>query len=67
MDSLQHYLLVSQDTMEIEMYTRNADDIWRLTSHQTIDEIWIDAIGCRLKWDEVYARVSFESNTGEVK
>lgn len=58
--SLKHYLLVSQDSMEIEMYTRNDDDSWRLTDHRPTDDVVLTAIDCRLKWDEVYARVTFE-------
>lgn len=60
-DSLQHYLLVSQNAMEIEMYTRNPDDSWRLTDHRPAEDVWIEAIQCRLNWDDVYARVDFES------
>jgi len=61
-DSLKHYLLVSQHAMEIEMYTRNADNSWRLTDHRPTEEVWIEAIACALKWDEVYDRVVFEES-----
>lgn len=60
-DSLKHYLLVSQSAMEIEMYTRMADDSWRLTDHQPPEDVWIEAIQCGVNWDEVYARVIFDA------
>jgi len=59
-DSLQHYLLVSQDSMQIDMYTRNEDNSWRFTVHQPDSSVSIEAIGCQLNWAEIYARVSFE-------
>ena len=60
-ESLKRYLVISPTSMEIEMHTRNDDDSWRLTDHRPADDVVITAIDCRLKWDEVYARVTFEA------
>jgi Uma2 family endonuclease len=60
-ESLQHYLLVAQDAMEIEQYSRQDDGNWLYSDHRPDHEVDIQCIGCRLKWDEVYARVEFES------
>ena len=63
--SLRHYLLVSQDAKEVEMYTRNDDGSWRLTDHQPPEVILIDAIDCHLSWDDLYARVKFDPPTNQ--
>lgn len=61
-ESLKHYLLVSQDSMEIEMYTRNDNGTWTFSDHSPPDDVFIETIQCNLKWEDIYARVTFEEN-----
>jgi Uma2 family endonuclease len=58
--TLSEYLLVSQDRVQVELYTRQADGGWSL--HEWSDpaaEIELVSLGCRLRVAEVYAKVDF--------
>jgi Uma2 family endonuclease len=60
-ESLQEYVLISQDQARIECYTRAADHRWMLTPVTTLeDSISLESIGCVLPLAAVYARVQFE-------
>lgn len=57
--SLQEYVLVSQDSPRIERFTRH-NDIWLFADAKTIDaSIELSAIGCILNLADVYRKVSF--------
>lgn len=56
--SLREYVLVAQDRVHVEHYTRQDDGSWRLT--ETDDpqaEVRLPSIGCTLRLEEVYEKV----------
>ena len=59
LESLQEYLLVTQNERRVERFTKQSDGSWRMTD--TSDgEIRLDCIGCTLALDDIYSRVSAE-------
>ncbi len=60
-ESLQEYVLISQDVARIECYTRLADHRWMLTPVITLEaDVSLASIGCVLPLADIYARVQFE-------
>ena len=58
--ALSEYLLVSQDRVHLELYTRQSDGGWFLREwNDPTAEIELTSLGCRLKVGEVYAKVTF--------
>ena len=58
---LMGYLLISQDRVLVELYTRQQDDRWLLTSASDKDRvISIDPIDCRLAVGELYLNVDLD-------
>ena len=56
--SLQHYLLVTQDRMLVECFTRTAAGTWELTTyHQPTDLIPLAALNITLAVADVYERL----------
>lgn len=61
-ESLQEYVLVSQDRARVERYVRQPDGQWLYSRVDGLEgEVSLDALGCRLPLSEVYARVRFPS------
>jgi Uma2 family endonuclease len=59
--SLSEYLLVAQDHVHLELFSRQQDARWSLRDWNDLDaEIEIESLHCRLKIAEVYAKVTFE-------
>jgi Uma2 family endonuclease len=59
LESLQSYVLISQNKPLVEIYRRQADG-WFYTAFTQLESVVpLDAIGCELKLAEVYARVPF--------
>lgn len=59
--SLREYLLVAQDRVHVEHYTRQDDRSWRLTETDDPEaELHLPSIGCTLRLREVYEKVSFD-------
>ena len=59
--TLSEYLLVAQDRVHVELFSRQADGRWSLRDWNDSDaEIDIESLHCRLKVAEVYAKVTFE-------
>ena len=57
-ESLQDYVLVSQDTMRVEHYTRGDADTWTFHDHHTLQaELKLDSIGVSLPLSRIYDRV----------
>lgn len=57
--SLRHYLLVSQDRMQADLFTRDGEK-WILTSASLPHEkLELSAIGCRIQLSDLYDKVSF--------
>jgi Uma2 family endonuclease len=61
-ESLQEYVLVSQDRARVESYVRQSGGQWLYSRTDGLEgEVSLDALGCRLLLSEVYARVRFPS------
>lgn len=52
--SLRQYVLVSSDERRIEVWTRDASDVWTLVTNLPGDVAELPAIGARLPVDELY-------------
>ena len=61
MESLQEYLLVSQDERRIEQFTRQGDGSWRLTETREAGTAALESVGCTLALDDVYDKVTLET------
>jgi Uma2 family endonuclease len=60
-ETLQEYVLISQDEARIECYTRQAGNRWTLNIVTSLtEEMPLVSIECVLPLAEVYARVRFE-------
>jgi Uma2 family endonuclease len=59
---LRQYLLIAQDRLAIDVFTRQPDGRWLLEAY-TDPEVSIpcDSIGCTLTLGEVYSKVEFEA------
>jgi Uma2 family endonuclease len=59
-ESLQEYVLVSQDEARIEKYIKSGDGFWVLSEAAGVDaEIKFDSIDCRLALSEAYDKIDF--------
>jgi Uma2 family endonuclease len=59
LESLQEYVLVAQDEVRVERYTRQGDE-WLLTElSQLEDSLRLASIGCEVSLREIYAKVVF--------
>ena len=57
-DSLKGYILVAQDAVRVEHYTRCDDNTWTLRDHQTLqEELKIASIGVSLPLSRIYDRI----------
>jgi Uma2 family endonuclease len=64
-DSLRDYILVSQEQVRVEQYTRQADGTWALRDYQGPDEeLKIDSIGVAILLRRIYRWVSILPATG---
>ncbi len=63
-ESLSDYILVSQEEMRIEHYTRLDDNTWQLRDHSHSGaELKIDSIGVSIPLAAIYRRVEFSEPT----
>jgi Uma2 family endonuclease len=57
-ESLCHYLLVASDRVQLDLFTRQSDRQWLLTTAATPEEqLSLTSIGCALLVSEVYDKV----------
>ena len=62
--SLQDYLLVAQDKMHIEYYTRQSDNTWVFVEFKHADDSFtLASIQCVLLLQEVYAKVILDQSS----
>jgi Uma2 family endonuclease len=60
-DSLQEYVLIAQDHMQIERFVRQPDNQWTLTDIQGVDgSVKLTSIDCALTTAAVYKNVQFD-------
>jgi Uma2 family endonuclease len=58
--SLNEYLLVSSDRIQADLYSRQADGRWMLTSASDLqDSINLQALNCRITLASLYEKVEF--------
>ncbi|WP_020394299.1 Uma2 family endonuclease [Thiolinea disciformis] len=58
LESLREYILVAQDRISIERYTRNEQGQWLLSEATELDQtLQLEAIGCELSLQAVYEKV----------
>jgi Uma2 family endonuclease len=58
LESLREYVLVAQDEIRVELFTRQGDGHWLLSEAGRVDEtISLASIGCELRLADVYERV----------
>jgi Uma2 family endonuclease len=58
LESLRHYVLIAQDRLSIDVYSRAADGRWVLDSANRPDgRINLTAVGCDLAVADIYAKV----------
>jgi Uma2 family endonuclease len=63
-DSLKDYVLVNQEQVRIEQFTRRPDGTWTLHDYQGSDaELKIDSIGVAIPLRRIYDRVSIPQAT----
>jgi len=59
LESLREYVLVAQDKVLVERYTRQGDE-WLLTEFRQLDQtLQLASISCAVPLREVYARIEF--------
>lgn len=57
---LRQYLLIAQDRLALDLFTRQPDGRWLLGAYTDPDaDIPLDSIGCTLRLGEVYDKVEF--------
>jgi len=59
MDSFTAYLLVASDRIHVDLFTRQPDGRWILTSADRLEDVVdLQAIGCRLSLADLYEKVA---------
>jgi len=59
LESLREYVVVAQDHVMVERYTRQGEE-WVLTALNNLDAtLRLDSIGCEVSLREIYAKVEF--------
>lgn len=60
-DSLQEYIMIRSDKVQVLKYVRNTDNSWLLTVYKSIDDIFsIDSLGVQLYLETIYDDVNFK-------
>jgi Uma2 family endonuclease len=64
LESLREYVMVAQDQVRVERYTRQGDE-WLLTELSRLeDTLRLESIGCAVTVRELYAKVEFAGEEG---
>ena len=65
--SLRHYVLIAQDRLGVDVFTRQADGHWLLEAYDACPkaEVALVAIGCTLLVSEIYANVDLTPLAGD--
>ena len=63
-ESLQEYIMISQDSYQIEHYVRQPDGRWLLAEAKSLAEtMYLPSIDCNLPLADVYNKVEIETDT----
>jgi Uma2 family endonuclease len=55
----EQYLLVAQDRLHVDLYTRQPDGTWQLReASRPEDSVELQSIGCRLLLSDVYEKAN---------
>ncbi len=66
LESLKEYVLISQDKMYVERYTRSGDSTWEYCSASLPDDILaLSSIDVQILLSDVYAKVEFDPENDE--
>jgi Uma2 family endonuclease len=58
-ESLTDYILVSQDTVHVEQYTKQSDNRWLLADFRSTEDVMqLESVQCTLALREIYDKVS---------
>ena len=59
--SLQEYVLVSADTIEIELFRKTETDDWRIINYQAGDPVELKSISLTCQIEQIYEDIVFTS------
>jgi len=63
LESLQEYVLVAQDRVQVERFTRQPGEQWLLTAANRLeDTIALESVGCQLHLADIYEGVDWNAN-----
>lgn len=62
LESLREYLLVASDRVHVDLYTRQTDGRWLLTSADRMDDsLALESVGAQLTLADLYEKVDFSA------
>jgi Uma2 family endonuclease len=59
--SLQEYVLVSADAIEIELFRKIEADDWRIINYQAGDSVELKSVNLTFSIEDIYKGITFES------
>lgn len=65
--TLREYVLVAQDAVSVERYTRGDDGVWSLHESGAGEKLVLTSVGCEIAVDEIYLKVFPPSEPSEAK
>jgi Uma2 family endonuclease len=60
-ESLRHYLLVSQSEKFVTLYTKHNEKFWFQSEYVEAETLKLESLECELSVDEIYQGIIFES------
>ena len=67
-ESLREYLLVASDRMHADLYTRQPDGRWMLTSADTLESVLtLESVGAQLNLADLYEKVEFAISAAQTR
>jgi Uma2 family endonuclease len=57
--SLQEYVLVSADTIEVEIFRRIQTDDWRIINYQSGDTVELKSVNLTFQIEQIYEDIVF--------
>ena len=62
-ESLRDYVLVAQNMVRVERYSRTGDGQWLLWSTDQLDDrLELPSVECQVTVSDIYARIKFEQD-----
>jgi len=59
-ESLQDYVLIDQESVHIEYFSKESDETWRLREYFSLEDVLtLESVQCTLPLQKIYKRVSF--------